>query len=375
MVKVAYITNIIAPYGIPFLNYLNSNEGIALKVFYIAEQEKDRLWKTYYDEMKYPFEILKGFHIYTKKRTIHLNWGMIPKLIRYNPHVIVIGTDIGSSPISWAALLYSKIRNIKIIRQESQTKYSVSGSRLKRWMYKTYYSFIDHFFVYSILTMEYLVSLGIDPSRITVGYNVGDTDYFSKGTYDYLHSNKYNEERGSYPEVLFLFAGRLIKWKNILELLAILKELDYSDIGLIILGEGELREQVLMMSKEFRNLRVYFEGFKQKEECIKYFSLADILVFPTLQDRASIVLGEALVSGLFVVGSIYDGSSANLIKSGQNGFIVDPQDRTALKKAIEAAYTMKKEGNIYKDKIKGSMDNFKVDKYAERLAVLIKGLL
>lgn len=372
VIRVAFITTIVSPYRIPFLNYLHHDREIELKVFYVAEQEKDRLWKTYYDEIKYPFEILKGFHIYTKKRTFHLNFGMIPKLIRYRPNIIILGTDILSTPMSWAVLAFAKSAGIKVIRYESQNKYSGTSSRLKRWLYRIYYSFVDHFFAYSILTEEYLTSSGIEPSRITVGFNVGDTDFFCRKTNEFIKSELYLEERSKYPEVLMLFSGRLIESKNILKLLMVLKGMDYADIGLFILGDGELREETRKMSREFRNLRIYHEGFRQKEECIRFFGLSDIFVFPTLLDRASIVLSEALVSGLFVIGSKYDGSSANLIKEGQNGFVIDPNDQDDFRRALESAYAMKKEGLISKDEIKATMDGFTVDKYAARLVELIK---
>lgn len=372
MLKVAFLTTIISPYRITFFNYLNADERIELKVFYIAAQERNRLWKTYYDEIKYPFEIFKGFHVFLKKRTIHLNYGIFPRLEQNKPDVIVIGTDILSTPISWTVLLYAKIKKIKIIRYESQHKYFVSRSKLKKGLYKIYYSFVDHFFVYSHLTKAYLISLGTNTSCITVGYNVGDTDFFFKKTKTFIKSKKFLEERLKYPEVMFLFSGRLIKSKNIIILLTLLKDIGYPDAGLFILGDGELKEKVINIAKKFKNLKVYCEGFKQKEECIKYFSISDIFVLPTLLEPASIVLSEALVSGLFTIGSKYDGSSINFIKEGENGFIIDPNDEQAFKKAIKKAYDMKKKGQIKKAKIRASMNDYTVAKYAGRLANLIK---
>lgn len=372
MMRVVLITNIISPYRIPFLNYLNKGEKIELRVIYIASQEKNRMWRTYFNEINYSFDVLKGFNIATKYRTIHLNYGLISKLRAYMPDIMVIGTDILSSPVSWVSLLYARKHGIKLIRYESQHKYAIShtgGS--KRRIYSKYYSFFDSFFVYSGLTKEYLVSLGVDPHIITVGYNVGDTDYFSQETEKYVRSCDYLSERAKYPEVIFLYAGRLASDKNIVNFLRILREFDYTDIGLFILGDGVLKKEVQKIANEFKKLRIYIEGFKQKNECIRYFSLADIFVLPSLFDRSSIVVSEALMSGLFTIGSKYDGSSVSFIRQGENGFIVDPKDELALRSAIIKAYKLKKAGKLDRKRIRETMVAYTVEKYAERLSNLI----
>jgi glycosyltransferase involved in cell wall biosynthesis len=359
-VRTVLLTNIISPYRIPFFNLLSRSKDIELKVFYVAKQELNR-----------SFDILSGFHLHLVNRTIHLNHGMTMRLYKFRPNVVIIGTDVLSTPISWFVLLYAKSRNIKIIRYESQHQYVVSKQGIKSFLYRKFYSFVDSFFVYSRLTKDYLIALGIEPRRITVGFNVGDTDFFSKNTRKYQSSEEYVRERARYPEVMFLFAGRLTKKKNIIGLLEVLKKYDYSDIGLFILGDGSLRNYTLNKYINFKNIKVFIEGFQQKNECIKYFSLADIFVSPTFLDRASIVTSEALFSGLFTIGSKYDGSSENFIRDGENGLIIDPLDRQEFEKAISQAYRMKKENRIDKDKIRTTMGEFTTVKYAKKLENLI----
>lgn len=364
MIKVAFLTNIIAPYRVSFFNHLEDYNKIDLKIFYCAEQEKNRSWKTYFDEIKYKCEILKDIHISTKKRTIHINYGLFSKLVRFKPDVLVIGTDILSTTASWFALIYAKINGIKVIRYEGSHKYTVTN--IKKLLYRFYYQFFDGFFIYSILTKEFLISLGIPSLKIAVGYNVGDTSYFSKKIKEYLDSGEYSKERAKFPEVLFLFVGRLCDEKNILGLLNILSCYDWEDAGLFILGDGPLRKEVSNIARRFKKIKIYYEGFRHKDECIRYFCLSDIFILPTLLDPASIVLSEALISGNFVIGSKYDGSSHNFIINGENGFIIDPLNESEFKNAVYNAYMLCKNKKIDKEKIKFTMKNYTIGLYAER---------
>jgi len=372
--KVAILTNIISPYRISFFNCLNRHSDIELKVFYAAEQESNRSWKTYYDEIKYPFEILKGIHLSDYGKTVYLSIGLFSRLNKFRPDVVIVGTGILNTPVSWLALLYARLRKIPTIRYEANHEYTVSSSILRRAIYKCYYALVDSFFVYSSLTQRYLMTFGINSDRIKVGYNVGETDFFAVRTRSYAQSETFVEVRNKYPSVMLLYIGRLAREKNILGLLDCLFSFDPHDVGLFILGDGPLEKAVAKKIGEFRNLQVFFEGFRQKDECVKYFALSDILVLPSLVDPASIVLSEGLSSGLFTVGSKYDGSAENFIRHGKNGFIIDPLNEMEFKQYLKKAIQMVKDGLIDGEKIRMSMSQYTVEKYAERLVEMIKAV-
>ena len=44
MKKIVFISNIIAPYRVPFFNELSKCKNIALNVLYVALSEKNRTW-------------------------------------------------------------------------------------------------------------------------------------------------------------------------------------------------------------------------------------------------------------------------------------------------------------------------------------------
>jgi len=62
---------------------------------------------------------------------------------------------------------------------------------------------------------------------------------------------------------------------------------------------------------------------------------ADILLLPTLNDCHPLVLPEALLSGVFVLGSDLTAGSHDLIESGVNGKLVSPGDTTGFARTID----------------------------------------
>jgi glycosyltransferase involved in cell wall biosynthesis len=65
------------------------------------------------------------------------------------------------------------------------------------------------------------------------------------------------------------------------------------------------------------------------DELLAWYNLIDILVLPSLQEAYGAVTGEALMAGAKVVVSRKAGSS-DLVRDGENGYIVDMSDEMAL---------------------------------------------
>jgi glycosyltransferase involved in cell wall biosynthesis len=67
---------------------------------------------------------------------------------------------------------------------------------------------------------------------------------------------------------------------------------------------------------------VEFLGRKNREEIIDVYGEADIFVLPTVNDSFSMVILEAMSSGLPVI-SIKTGSIPALVKDGETGYLLD----------------------------------------------------
>jgi glycosyltransferase involved in cell wall biosynthesis len=68
---------------------------------------------------------------------------------------------------------------------------------------------------------------------------------------------------------------------------------------------------------------VHFLGFKNQSELPKYYSLADVFVFPSENEPWGLVLNEVMCAGLPVVASREIGAVPDLVHHGENGFTYD----------------------------------------------------
>ena len=79
-----------------------------------------------------------------------------------------------------------------------------------------------------------------------------------------------------------------------------------------------------------RSRNVLFTGFKPKPELPRYYTLADVFVFPTLGDPYGLAVDEAMACSLPVISSSAAGEIRDRVEDGVNGYIVPPEDSAAL---------------------------------------------
>ena len=361
MKKIVFISNIIAPYRISFFNELSKCDNIALNVLYVAKNEKNRKWDINKNELKYAYNIIPGIHIPSlfKKNTFHISYNYNFFLNSANPDIIVLGTDLISSSISFGIIRYAKKHNIKLIRYEGQHCYNNQIGSLKLFIYKKLYRYFDGFFVYSELTKKYLIEkFDINNELIKVGYNVGDLSAFSK--INYLNESE---------KIEILFCGSLDERKNILSLLQTMKDnFDFDYINFTIIGDGPLKDKVNIISNTFNKMKIKIMGSIFDEELIKEYNNANIFILPSMYDPASIVITESLSAGLFTIGSKFDGSAVNFIKDKINGIIIDPHNENSIIDALKWSIKYAQNNNFNKTTIKETMDNFQIKDYVNSFA-------
>ena len=129
-----------------------------------------------------------------------------------------------------------------------------------------------------------------------------------------------------------LFVAHNFKLKGLAELIRAMGELRDSDWLLAVVGRGKARPYRRVADRLRVRGRVEFLG--QVEDIRSFYYGADVLAHPTWYDPCSRVVLEALVCGLPVVTTRYNGA-AEAIEDGRHGAVVDsPRDVAALAAAI-----------------------------------------
>lgn len=185
------------------------------------------------------------------------------------------------------------------------------------------------------LHREYLLSLGMPPHRIFNKYDVVDNDYFS------THSSVETDGR-TLPGLedrrpFFLASNRFIARKNIDVLLTAYKHYRSHTTGgwrLVLLGDGDLEEQLKRRVEDEKIPDVVFAGFRQLEELRIYYASAHCFIHPALSEPWGLVVNEAMAAGLPVIVSKGAGCAPDLVESGENGFLFDPHAPEELSRAM-----------------------------------------
>jgi glycosyltransferase involved in cell wall biosynthesis len=127
---------------------------------------------------------------------------------------------------------------------------------------------------------------------------------------------------------VILFCGKLIEKKRPLILLEAFRRVrEQLPCRLLIVGEGELREQIEKTIAGNAIPDVVLAGFRSQSELPEAYVAADIFALLSgLHETWGIVVNEAMNFGLPLVLSDKVGSAADLVCDGSNGFTVPSDD-------------------------------------------------
>jgi glycosyltransferase involved in cell wall biosynthesis len=131
-----------------------------------------------------------------------------------------------------------------------------------------------------------------------------------------------------------LFVGRLSPLKGLDVLVDAFVDIakKYSRVNLILVGPSTVEEK-MYYQKKIKSLglekRIQMAGIFPGRILVLYYNAADIFVFPSLSETFGVALIEALSCGLPVVSS-YTGVAPNVIRNGENGFLINPGSKEEL---------------------------------------------
>ena len=113
----------------------------------------------------------------------------------------------------------------------------------------------------------------------------------------------YSEE-----DIIAIYISRLSSVKNHKFLLELMKEIEIPNFKLLLIGEGEEKERLEQIVADYRlQDRVKLQGFVKNEELVNYYSISDMVLFPSSSEGfgISIVEGLACRKPLVLFENIY----------------------------------------------------------------------
>ena len=121
-------------------------------------------------------------------------------------------------------------------------------------------------------------------------------------------------------DILVLSVGELNQNKNHETIVRALKQLNRTDVHYVICGQGDKKEELERMAKQFgMEERLHLLGFRT--DALEWMKVADLFAFPSYREGLPVSLMEAMAAGLPVVCSKIRGN-VDLIKYGEGEYML-----------------------------------------------------
>lgn len=335
--KLAIITEIIAPYRIPVFNALAQRRELDLHVIFLSENDPSlRQWQVYKEEIKFQYDVLPSWRWRLGRYNLLINRGVLSALNKINPDALLCG---GYNYLaSWQAAYWAKRHRVPMLLWSESTAFDI---RRKHWLVEfmkaRFLSLCAAFVVPGRSSAQYLMDLGIPHGHIFTAPNAVDNDLFASLADDAIRNESKVHSRRALPSRYFLYVGRLVRAKGIFDLVEAYAKLDHeirAQVGLVFVGEGADRSELVARAGRILPGTIQFPGFIQRQGLPEFYALADALVFPTHSDPWGLVVNEAMSCGCPVILTSVAGCAADLVQDGWNGFVVPPCETSQLSAAM-----------------------------------------
>jgi glycosyltransferase involved in cell wall biosynthesis len=258
------------------------------------------------------------------------------KFSEVNPDIVIGGSIVfysGALGLRWAKnhgkkfIMFddAKPSNVKRSRYVQRIKDIITGEIDALWLPSR-----DYFAEYGALYSQQDI-------HFFYGYNTIDNKQFQP------------KEAKRFDNRKIICVARLVPIKNLANLLRAWKSVEDLNTGneLIILGDGNLLDELKGLTSKFGLHYVRFLGAQPNSSIPQYLMDADAFVLPSWSESWGLVVNEAMASGLPVLLSDKVNAADTLLKDGVNGFRFSPSNVSdiseKLKKFIQLSERDKKQ--------------------------------
>ena len=136
------------------------------------------------------------------------------------------------------------------------------------------------------------------------------------------------------PQTVFVYAGSFCERKATDVLLAAWERLhrEFPAAKLILAGGGEWQARVEAVAGEASGIE--YVGAVQQEKIYEVICRGDVMLLPSRYDPWGVALVEGGMAGLAMVGSDRTGAAEELVRDGENGYVVKAGDEEDLLRVL-----------------------------------------
>ncbi len=172
---------------------------------------------------------------------------------------------------------------------------------------------------------------------------------------------------------VILSIGRLVPWKGFRMLIKIIPWLFEINqfFRLVIVGDGPEKKTLESIVKNMHlENKVFLVGKKSKEELALFLAAADSFVLNTAYEGFSHQILEAMAAGVPVVTTAV-GGNREVVRQGENGFMVKYNDEFNLIEAIKTVWQDEELRSRFIEEGKKTVEHFNVEKMLHETAQIL----
>jgi glycosyltransferase involved in cell wall biosynthesis len=304
------------------------NPNLQVKVLQTATIERSRLGfgELNLEEHQYDYELIQdgvveGVSNFKKiKKTISVINNFKPDVVNFTGYHELATIFI---------LLFCKLKGIKTILSNESTILDQKREKIKESIKSLIIRQFDGFFNFGSLSKQYMISLGASEDKMLVNKNCVDNQKIRSNFETALPKREETKVHLGLASKNFIFVGRLIQAKNLDKLLDAFHQIGHPEKenwGLILLGEGILKEELIYKVEHEKIDNVKFIAGQTWEKVPEILALADVFVLPSVIEPWGLVINEAMVCGKPILVSNQCGCVSDLLVDETNGYLLNPHN-------------------------------------------------
>jgi glycosyltransferase involved in cell wall biosynthesis len=314
-------------------------KGISTNVLTTSAIRKfGRARTEYFEEKSRNFNIYR-FNSYFKFKEYRTSFKLLPFLLKNENKIDIIHShalrsfqeDIGSfiSLIKKKPLIISPHGGINI-NWDYRDKIPKMISDKTTSFFKNFLK--PHYIAVTQMEIPLIKEYGANDDHIHFIPHGVNTDIFKP-----VDASSLRKKYGTENSDVILYVGRIAKGKGVDKLIKILNLVIKKNkrVKLIIVGgdAGYLPIVKNLIQKYGLSQKVTLVGYVSKYNLPEYYSMADLIVYPSRQEIFGLVLCEAMACGKAVIGSDIMGPS-EIILNGKTGYTSNFKDLTKVSELI-----------------------------------------
>lgn len=358
--KLAYLVSHPIQYQAPLMRYLTEHTDLDLEVFFMSDfslrayEDKEFKTKVEWDVPLvegYKHRFLKGFG---PDNDVDVLWPVSESLgkILKREGFDALWSHGYHHQNSIRAIISAHRAGIVTMTRSDIFEGSVQGTGLKRRvkdvLVQKLFEHIDLFLAVGTRNRKYYLKQGVPASKIFTLIYAVDNDWFrAKCEAAQAESKKLRSDlKISSDQSVILYASKLIRRKNVMDLVhayeLMIKDWKAGpEPALVIVGDGELREELEAWMKGSELGTVRFVGFKNQSELPSYFVMSDIFVLPANAEPWGLIVNEVMNASLPVVVTDEVGCADDLVLEGKTGAIVGTRNIEQLASTLQSLLSNK----------------------------------